>query len=112
MSIKIDGMTIDANNYRLYNIETQNELLINESLNKSVYTILFGDTTEINQKKENLSKLVLDLEKHMTEIIVFKNEVSKAEKELIGKITKENLRDNMVNIINKSFKMLRNLTTI
>lgn len=82
----VDEEIVSSERFRYYNIDTQNDLMIEQSYTNDVYSILFGDTKNLDQVKISLLKMITDLEKFRTPMNVFQNEIEKVKKEFISKI--------------------------
>jgi len=85
----VDGEKVSSERFRYYNIDTQNDLMIEQSYTNDVYSILFGDTKSLDGVKMSLQKMITDLEKFRTPMTIFKNEIEKVKKEFIGKINND-----------------------
>lgn len=86
VDVIVDGKKVSSDQFRYYNIDTQNNLMIQQSYTNDVYSILFGDTKKLDDVKMSLQKLIADLEKFRTPMAIFASEIEKVKKEFIGKL--------------------------
>jgi len=89
VNVLIDGTQPNPELFRYYDISTQNNLILEPSLSGEVYSILFGDTTQLDELKREINQLTSKLELNAAPIYVFKNEIEKVMKEFTGKITQK-----------------------
>lgn len=88
IKINVNGENVNSDQYRFYNIDTQNDLIINSNLTNDVYSIFFGETKDLDEAKNKIQELVSSLDKYRKPIITYQNEIDKVRKEFIGVLNK------------------------
>ncbi len=89
VEVLVDGVEVDPSQYRYFNIETSNNLIIEQTFSTDVYTVFFGDIKKINNIKSEISKLIVDLDNQGIKIQNFLDQIEIVKREFTGKLTKE-----------------------